>query len=122
MPVGLRIGDRVRLSGGYDPEPNWLQGQSAYTGTVLRFIPGQNAAPAAVVQLDRMLEGGTAMCEIAVLELRYANRVWTDENVVHVELCDFIPEAKPWPFRRQGRWVESNATCSRVSINDTTSR
>ena len=118
--MGLTIGDRVRLSGGYDPEPSWLKGQSAYTGTVLSFIPGQNAAPAAVVQLDHMLEVDTTSGAIAILELRYANKEWTDENVVQVELCDFIPAAKPWPSRR--RWVESNATCSRVLVGDTASR
>jgi hypothetical protein len=33
---------------------------------------------------------------------------------VHIELCDFVPEAKPWDDRRRGVWVESHATYERV--------
>lgn len=118
----LTAGDRVRLSGGYDMEPRWLQGKSSYTGTVCSFIPGQNSAPAAVVELEHMIQVGDAVGQTVVLDLRYSNAEWTEENVVQVELCDFIPEAKPWQSRRQGKWVESNATCSRVSIDGMTQR
>ena len=103
-------------------EPSWLHGESAYTGAVRSFIPGQNTTPAAVVELEHMIEVDATMGQIVVLELRYANCDWTEENVVQVELCDFVPEAKPWQFRRQGKWVESNATCSRVPVDGMTSR
>jgi len=45
----------------------------------------------------------------AVLQLRYQGDVWGEQNLVHVELCDFVPDAKPWAERHQGKWVESHA-------------
>jgi hypothetical protein len=99
-----------------------LQGRSAYTGTVCSFIPGQNAALAAVVELEHMIEVDAAVGQITVLDLRYSDAEWTEANVVQIELCDFIPEAKPWQSRRQGKWIESNAICSRVPVDDVTSR
>ena len=48
--------------------------------------------------------------KIIVLELRYAGASWTKNEVVHVELCNFMPEDKPWKDRAQGVWVESHAS------------
>jgi hypothetical protein len=107
-------GDRLRLSGGYDMEPEWLGGQRYVEGVITRFIPGQNEAAAAVVKLDEPLRSGTATGEYLVLELRYVGAGWTDTQTVHVELCDFEPEAKAWQQRKQGKWVESHATCIRI--------
>jgi hypothetical protein len=115
MPIQLAAGERVHISGGYDLEPRWLHGEPFYTGTVCSFIPGQNSAFAAVVELDHAIEVDATTGQILVLELRYADAGWTEQNVVHVELCDFVPEVKPWQHRRQGKWVESHATCSRIS-------
>jgi hypothetical protein len=110
----LSEGDRVRLSGGYDMEPQWLQGQTHYIGRVSRFIPGQNDTPALIVELDSpiSIKGTTGL--ILVLELRYVGAKWGATNIVHVELCDFQPEAKSWQHRKQGKWVESHATCVRL--------
>jgi hypothetical protein len=69
-----------------------------------------------------MIQVDVATGKIVVLDLRYSDSKWTEENVVQVELCDFIPEAKPWQSRRQGKWVESNATCSRVAVDGVASR
>lgn len=112
----LREGSRVALSGGYDMEPKWLSGRAAVTGTLERFIPGQNRTPAAVVRLDQplVIEGNSAA--ILVLELRHEGSMWTAPETVHVEWCDFEPDDKSWANRRQGKWVESHA-----SINFATS-
>jgi len=48
----LEEGDRVFVSGGYDMEPSWLGGWDGFSGTIERFIPGQNQEPAAVVRTD----------------------------------------------------------------------
>ncbi len=105
----MRIGDRVRLSGGYDPEPKWLAGGTGYFGRVTRFIPGQNQEPAAVVTLDSPIDIGSAAGKVVVLELRYVGQKWEGSGTVHVELCDFDPDDRPWQDRRQGTWVESHA-------------
>lgn len=112
--MSLSVGDRVRLSGGYDMGPNWLQGKGHYLGTVLDFIPGQNNRPAAVIELDHAIRVDGVSGRILVLELRYVGAQWSDKNIVHVELCDFYPVPKPWQSRRQGKWVESHASCDTV--------
>jgi hypothetical protein len=33
---------------------------------------------------------------------------------VHVELCDFQPEAKAWQHRKRGKWVESHASYKKL--------
>jgi hypothetical protein len=110
----LRVGDRVRLSGGYNMEPNWLQSGTEFFGEVSAFIPGQNEHPAAVIELDSPISVDGATGTILVLELRYKGASWGARNIVHLELCDFVPEPKAWRHRKQGKWVESNATCMRV--------
>jgi len=51
MAGKLNVGDRVQVGGGYDMEPQWLDGRQYYIGTVKALIPGQNDMPAVVVVL-----------------------------------------------------------------------
>lgn len=90
--------------------PQWLCGRNEHIGTVIRFMPGQNEDPAAVIKLDSPItvEGTTG--DIIILELRYVGAKWKDRETVHIELCDFEPEPKPWKERKQGKWVESHAS------------
>jgi hypothetical protein len=105
----LTAGDRIELSGGYDFEPAWLGERSSLKGKVESFIPGQNDLPAAVIVLDEPLIVEGTSGRTLVLEQRYVGATWALTGVVHVELCDFIPEPKRWQDRRQGKWVESHA-------------
>lgn len=114
MPQALAVGDRLCLSGGYDYEPRWLPYGQNYLGTIVAFIPGQNAEPAAVVKLDTPITVDQVTGEILVLELRYTGATWQETETVHVELCSFAPEPKPWRHREQGKWVESHATYHRA--------
>lgn len=111
----LTIGERLRLSGGYGPNPAWLSGKASVIGTLTEFIPGQNETPALVVQLDEPIIGESTSGSTIVLELRHADAKWEPAGTVHVELCDFVPEPKAWKDRRQGEWVESHATYQMVS-------
>jgi hypothetical protein len=107
----LTVGDRVRVSGGYDYQPDWLAGGTGYTGTVVAFIPGQNEREAAVVRFDEKLVLADAEGQYAVLELGHVGSSWaTAQPRIHIELCDFEPAARRWQDRRQGAWVESHAT------------
>jgi hypothetical protein len=95
-PRGLAAGDRVR---------------TGHAGTVAAFIPGQNDMPAALVRFDEEIRLPRAAGKYAVLELGHVGATWADVRPrVHVELCDFEPEAVRWQGRRQGVWVESHAT------------
>lgn len=104
-------GDRVFLSGGYDMEPRWLCGRSGHCGVIERMIPGQNTQPAALVKLDQPIEVDGITGRYLVMELRFVDATWmVSSATAHVELCDFVPESKPWKDRRQGKWVESHST------------
>lgn len=75
------------------------------------FIPGQNTEQAAVVRLDAPLIVQGVTGQVVILELRYKGVPWEALNVVHLELCDFDPEPVAWQYRRQGKWIESHASC-----------
>ena len=106
----LAINDRIWISGGYEMTPQWLGGRNGYLGTVKSFIPGQNDMSAAVVILDEKVSAKNVTGNVLVLELRWVGAKWGDHGVAHLELCDFIPENKPWKERKQGVWVESHAS------------
>lgn len=80
-------------------------------------MPGQNEAPALVARLDTPItvEGYTG--DVVILELRHEGARWHDDEVAHIELCNFMPEDVPWQQRQKGRWIESHAT---VLKGDTT--
>jgi hypothetical protein len=117
----LAVGDRVRVFGGYDMDPEWLAAStSGYEGRVGAFIPGQNDRLAAVVELDSelILEQGAGAVRgqivrgrFLVLELGHTGTDWaTPEPRVHVELCEDAPPPTRWQDRVRGAWVESHAT------------
>lgn len=104
------MGDRITLTGGYDPYPPWLEERTHHPATVIAFIRGENDPPALVARLDAPISVGDATGDIAVLELRWVGAVWEDGAVAHLELCDFVPEDVPWQKRRSGHWLESHAS------------
>ena len=110
----LLAGDRIELSGGYEFQPAWLGERSSLMGVVATFIPGQNDLAAAVIVLDEPLCMDGISGAAVVLEQRYAGATWTSAGVVHVELCEFMPEQKRWQDRRQGKWVESHAQYKKI--------
>ena len=114
-PDSLQIGDIVQLSGGYSFEPEWLAGLDSITGSVVAFNPGQNDTPAAVIKLDKQITFAEVTGDVLVLELRYVGAAWEPSGIVHVELCDFTPDATPWRDRRKGKWVESHASYERLA-------
>jgi hypothetical protein len=44
-----------------------------------------------------------------VLEIRHQCEKWTEGGIVHIELCDFIPENLEWSKWKQGVWIEAAA-------------
>lgn len=112
--------DRIAVSGGYDFKPDWLGDRPDVTGSVARWIPGQNTKPACVVRLDAPLTATGLVrgkCEsrsgqYLVLELRYVGQEWEASGTVHVELSENEPDDQPWADREVGAWAEPNATYS----------
>ena len=110
----LQIGDRLLVAGGYGDKPEWLGNGSGFVGRLISFIPSDTGTPSAVVQLDEPIAVQDARGDILVLALRYVGARWEKTETVHVELCDFMPAAKPWSQRRQGKCVESHANYRRL--------
>lgn len=112
----LKVGDKIELSGGYNYDPLFLKNPPASkrSGTVIKFIKGQNESQAAVVKLDQVISGEKITGDIVVLELRYVGQTWQEPTPVHIELCDFMPEDKTWKDRKQGEWIEAAATVKLV--------
>ena len=110
----LKIGDRIKLRGGYVMKPLYLKNppSNERTGQVIDFIYGQNKYSAAVIKLDHMITGEKITGEIAVIEPRHIGQCWECNrfNTVQIELCDFIPENKSWEDRKQGEWLEIAAS------------
>jgi len=106
----MEIGDSVKLYGGYDYEPKWLQNGDHQIGEVIKFIPGQNSEPAAVIKLGAPITVDSVTGDILVLELRHQGAKWGKEGIVHIELCDFMPDDVRWQDRKQGLWAEAAAS------------
>jgi hypothetical protein len=104
----VRIGDRVRLFGGYE-DIAWLGGRNEVRGVVAEFIPGENDVPAVVVQLDEALHVRRTQGRWVVLQLRYVGATWQNVGIVHVELLESRPPAMP-RYRPTGTHAESHAT------------
>lgn len=119
----LSKGDRIKLYAGYfiAPSPAWLCGKEYYLGTIISFIPGQFQYLDAVVELDKYISLHASdgwirdmIGNIAILELRYRNAKWKRTEIVSIELCDFIPENKPFDLRQHGLKIESHANYQKI--------
>jgi hypothetical protein len=106
----MEIGDSVKLYGGYDYDPKWLANGDHQIAKVIKFIPGQNSEPAAVVKLTAPITVDSVTGDILVLELRHQGAKWLKEGIVHIELCDFMPDDIRWQDRKQGLWAEAAAS------------
>jgi hypothetical protein len=105
----LRVGDRVRIRGGYSDQPEWLVGRESVTGYVSAFLPGGSVE----VQLDSAMSRGLVVYRVAVLSLRWKNARWLSSGVVHVELWEHSPSEKGAQLAAH-EWVESHAAYRRV--------
>ena len=90
--------------------PEWTNGKKYHLGTVIKFIPGQNDTSEAVVKLTAPITAKNITGDIVVMRLRYVDARWSQHNIVHLELCDFMPEDVTWKDRKRGVWAESHAS------------
>jgi hypothetical protein len=110
-------GDKLHIHGGYSYRPSYLQQDPrGYTAEVVKYIPDQNHKQALVVKLDQPLTCKGYTGSYIVLQLRYQDGDWSDEAVVHLELCDFEPPDIEWATREQGQWIESAASYQLVVL------
>ena len=104
-------GDRIRVYGGHQDPPAWLNGKRAVTGRITRFIPGDPGTLAAEVTLDEPLVLDDVSHSYLVLRLRYRDARWTRREAVHVEAWEERPsQTLPTSGAAAAHWVESHAT------------
>lgn len=107
----LRIGDRLRLTGGYEDPPEWLQGHPYVCGRAVAFIPDKEGRSAVAVALDSPLFAEGTSYSFVLLRLRYADARWSRREFVHVELWVDVPssvDSKASGAPRH-KWIESHA-------------
>lgn len=109
----VRVGDRIRLSEGYQIPPEWLGIRKYIDGTVLKFIDNpwdKKKRLNAIVQLDDKVNFRHLSGDIVVLSLRYVGSSWKGSDYVHIELYDHIPAR----VGNSERWIESHAKFHRL--------
>ena len=109
----MKIGDHIRISGGYDEDSPLRTGSGDLTGWVVSFVPGYEPdVSCAVVSLDAPLtcEGMTGT--ILVMELRDQGASWghgqPGEQTVGLSLCSRVPTGAASPAGH-GTVIESHA-------------
>ena len=100
----LKVGDKVRLSGGYDG-PTWINGSVFIDGEVVGFIKKNPDTKLTVVHLERTIKAKSVEGDYLVLSLRYVGAKWIRSEIVHVELFDSLPQEGG----KSGVWIESHA-------------
>ena len=113
----VRVGDRLRLSGGYDSAPRWLGTRDSIDGDVLALDGGNEAPQYAVIRLTEPISFEGLSSDIVTLRLRFKNARWGDHGTVHVELWRDVPERgeiSSSEANDRRRWIESHATYRRL--------
>jgi hypothetical protein len=91
--VMVEIGDRLLVTGGYEYDPNWLQGKEGCVGTVIRFLwEGDNRKRKLVLDLGEDFTACEFKGRYLILFLRDPHEHWEDEGVVHVVVGNSIPK------------------------------
>ena len=108
----LQVGMRVRVYGANGNTPEWLENKRCIRGTVMDFIPAKSGSRAAVVQLDEPINYSGTKGNVLVMEIPFIDVQWTEEEIVHLELIEFLPEKKPFNSRRHGVFINGPATYS----------
>jgi hypothetical protein len=128
----FRVGDRVKVAGGYDMEPAWLAGGPGYTGRI-KELEGNRAAVKLEATLSLRAPGNgwadfgrgekQALGQVRLangdwlaLALAYEDAAWREPITrLHAALCAQRPDLAAIPEGGGiGIWVESHATMSHV--------
>lgn len=119
----VEIGDRLKVTGGYEYDPNWLKGKDGCVGTVIRFLwEGDDRRKKLVLDLGEDFTTCEFKGRYLILFLRDSGDHWEDEGVVHVVVGNSIPKdvesigvaADP---SSGFKWVEAAASYKILSRN-----
>jgi hypothetical protein len=120
--IAMNIGDKLRLSGGYDMNPRWLQARNEYYATVVAFLENNKKSSSteklsALIEFDEFVtfEGMTG--KFGLLDLRYVGQAWENSGSVHVFLLKEKINSIQARNEETSRWMESHATYEVVEAN-----
>jgi hypothetical protein len=119
----MNIGDQIRLSGGNDMNPQWLQGRKEHYARVIAFLPTNSkkrSSPerfSALIEFDEFIEFEGMTGKFGVLDFRYVEQVWENTGPVHVFLLKEKINSIDERTRESSRWMESHATYDVVSAS-----
>jgi hypothetical protein len=89
----LKVGDRIRLFGGYDMKPTWLKGGDGYNARVLSFFDNEiggrdgDSALSALIEFEEEIESEGFLGKFGFITGRWEGQTWETEGAVHVNIC-----------------------------------
>lgn len=118
----LMLGDRIKISGGHMIGPEWLNGEKACYGKIIKFIPGRYKGQDIVVELENEISTADINGKVLVLTLRYKDASWRMSGIVHLHLFNEVPDVVKWcndSYIWDVNHIESNASYRRIKKYET---
>ena len=117
----LKVGDRIKLFGGYDMNPPWLFGGEGYTAKVLSFfdncITGRkgDSSISISIEFDEPLTFKGFIGKYGFIMGRWEDQKWEDAGGVHVHITTNKISKASDITEENSRWVESHANYQKIS-------
>jgi hypothetical protein len=117
----LKIGDRIKLYGGYDMDPPWVKDGDGYYARIVSFFDNEiegredDSRISAAIEFDEELEIKNFKSRFGFILCRWEGQEWDTEGVVHVHLSNKPVTAASDISGKTSIWVESHASYKKVS-------
>jgi hypothetical protein len=118
----LKVGDRIKITGGYDMDPPWLKGGTGYIAIVIGFFDNHiekrqgDSAVAVTIEFEEEIEHKGFKGKYGFLLGRYADQKWIAENHgIHVHISKTPIEKSSDISKGNSVWAESHASYQQVS-------
>lgn len=111
----LRIGDRIKLSGGYDMDPPWLKGGDGYFAKVTGFFDNEiekrkgDERLSASIEFDTEVEHKGIAGKYGFMLGRWENQTWDSSGTVHIHISTVPITSAKDITRDNSVWAESHA-------------
>ena len=113
----LKVGDRIKVSGGYDMDPPWLKGGSGYIAVVTGFFDNNiekregDSAISASIEFENEVEYKGINGKYGFLLGRYEGQTWDAENHgEHVHISSVPINSNTDIKEELSVWAESHAS------------
>ncbi len=112
----LSVGDRIRLFGGYDYEPEWLHDRPEHFAKVLSFfdngIEGRDSHSrlSASIEFEQPIEYKGLTGRFGFMMGRWEGQTWDPTGVVHLHLSAQVVGSASDVAAVEYVWLESHAS------------